>query len=133
MEYPFRVVWMKRGFTLVEIMVTVMIIAILLAVGTPNFLRSRRNAETSAVLANLSALDAAAQEWANDFQKGPQDVPTQQDLLPYLKNGWPQGINRGGNQYEYQPNEVMNGAYFGECDHEEWIESPTSCAQAIGL
>ena len=124
---------MKRGFTLVEIMVTVMIIGVLLAVSTPNYLQARRNAETSAVLANLSALDAAAQEWANDYKKGPADVPTQEDLLPYLSSGWPRGINRGGYQYEYQPNEVMNGAYFGECNHDEWVEYPKSCAQAIGL
>jgi uncharacterized protein (DUF3084 family) len=44
-------------------------------------------ANTSLCIANLRQIDAAKQQWALEKGKSATDVPVQQDLLPYLKDG----------------------------------------------
>ncbi len=44
-------------------------------------------ANTIACINNLRALDSAKLQWALEKQKTATDVPTAQDLLPYLKDG----------------------------------------------
>ena len=46
----------RKGFTLVEIMIVVAIIALLAAIAIPNLLRARHNANESAALAPLKTL-----------------------------------------------------------------------------
>ena len=48
--------FVKRGFTLVEIMIVVAIIALLAAIAIPNVLRGRTTANESAAIGNLRAL-----------------------------------------------------------------------------
>ena len=47
---------MKRGFTLVEIMIVVAIIALLAAIAMPSLLNARRTANEAAARANMKAL-----------------------------------------------------------------------------
>ncbi len=53
----------KRGFTLVEIMIVVAIIALLSAVAVPNLLRARHNANETAVIASLRTISTAMESW----------------------------------------------------------------------
>jgi len=47
---------MKKGFTLVEIMIVVAILGLLVAIGVPGFLKARNKSRNSAELANLKAV-----------------------------------------------------------------------------
>ena len=48
-----------KGFTLVEIMITVAIIGILAAIAIPNFMRSRKKTHMNSCIANLKQIDSA--------------------------------------------------------------------------
>ena len=54
----------KRGFTLVEIMIVVAIIGLLVAIAIPNFLRAREEARANSCVANLKQLEGAKERWA---------------------------------------------------------------------
>ena len=49
--------------------------------------RAAQLANANACINNLHLIDAAKQQWALDKNKAATDVPTTQDLLPYLKDG----------------------------------------------
>jgi prepilin-type N-terminal cleavage/methylation domain-containing protein len=55
---------MKKGFTLVEIMIVVAIIGILIAIAVPGFLRARENSRGQACQENLTKIDGAKEQWA---------------------------------------------------------------------
>jgi type IV pilus assembly protein PilA len=59
------------GFTLVELMVVVMIIAILMAIAIPTFLNSRKRAQDSAAKSNVRNGLAAAQSVFSEDQSYP--------------------------------------------------------------
>jgi len=54
---------MRKGFTLVEIMIVVAIIVLLAAIAIPNLLRTRMNANESAAIANLGTISTASQTY----------------------------------------------------------------------
>lgn len=53
---------MLKGFTLVEIMIVVAIIAILAAVAIPNFVRYRKTSQMNACISNLKQLQGAIEQ-----------------------------------------------------------------------
>ncbi len=53
----------KKGFTLVEIMIVVAIIAILAAVAIPNFVKYRKTSQATACVSNLKQIQAATEQY----------------------------------------------------------------------
>lgn len=79
----------RKGFTLVEIMIVVLIIGILLGIAVPNFLRARESSRTRTCVANLRQVEAAKEQAAMELRMVGTDTPTQAQLEPdYVKN-WP--------------------------------------------
>src|SRR5438105_10163957 len=68
------------GFTLVEIMIVVAIIALLAAIAIPNFVKARANSQRSACIANLKQIDGAKATWALEAKKVNTDTPVTSDL-----------------------------------------------------
>ena len=77
----------RRGFTLVEIMIVVAIIALLASIAVPNFLRARKRSQASRILEDLRVLDQATDEYAIENNKTGGMNPSFTDLKAYLKTG----------------------------------------------
>ncbi len=58
-----------RGFTLVEIMIVVAIIALLASIAVPNFLRARKRSQATRILEDLRLLDSASDQYAIETNK----------------------------------------------------------------
>jgi prepilin-type N-terminal cleavage/methylation domain-containing protein len=70
----------RRGFTLVEILIVILIIGILLAIAMPGFVRARENTQARSCQNNLKQILGAKERWAMDNSRGVTDTPTMDDL-----------------------------------------------------
>jgi prepilin-type N-terminal cleavage/methylation domain-containing protein len=77
----------RGGFTLVEIMIVVAIIALLAAIAVPNFLRARKRSQATRILEDLRLLDSAGDQYAIETNKTTGFTPGFGDLKNYLKTG----------------------------------------------
>ena len=77
----------KGGFTLVEIMIVVAIIALLAAIAVPSFLRARTRSQASTVLNDLRLIDAAKDQYMIENNRSSVASFTAAMLSPYLKAG----------------------------------------------
>ena len=73
-----------RGFTLVEIMTVMAIIALLAAIAIPGFLRARKRTQAAIVLDNLRLIDGAKDQYAVEYSKT-TGTPDPVSLAPYIK------------------------------------------------
>ena len=92
----------RGGFTLVEIMIVVAIIALLAAIAVPNFLRARKRSQATRVLEDLRMLDSATDQYAIDTGRTTGFNPLFSDLQNYLKVGtvlYTTGDDIFGDQY----------------------------------
>src|SRR6476646_5575381 len=86
-QLPFR--GSRKGFTLVEIMIVVLIIGILLAIAVPNFIKARETSRSKSCVANLKQIEAAKEQWCMDNRQGSSASPGTADLYGttnYVKN-----------------------------------------------
>jgi prepilin-type N-terminal cleavage/methylation domain-containing protein len=76
-----------RGFTLVEIMIVVAIIALLAAIAVPGFLRARKRSQASRILNDLRMIDSAVDQYAVETNRKTGDVVAVADWTNYVKKG----------------------------------------------
>ena len=93
----------RGGFTLVEIMIVVGIIALLAAIAVPNFLRARKRAQGTRCLEDLRIIDSAVDQYAIENNKVTGNSVAWTDVQNYLKTGSvlynSQGFDMFGNAY----------------------------------
>jgi prepilin-type N-terminal cleavage/methylation domain-containing protein len=77
----------RGGFTLVEIMIVVAIIALLAAIAVPGFLRARKRSQASRILNDLRMIDSAVDQYAIETNKKTGDTVNTADWTNYLKHG----------------------------------------------
>jgi prepilin-type N-terminal cleavage/methylation domain-containing protein len=77
----------RGGFTLVEIMIVVAIIALLAAIAVPGFLRARKRSQASRILNDLRLIDAAVDQYAIENNKTSGDAVPTTAWTAYLKSG----------------------------------------------
>jgi prepilin-type N-terminal cleavage/methylation domain-containing protein len=75
----------RAGFTLVEIMIVVAIIALLAAIAVPGFLRARKRSQASKILNDLRMIDGAIDQYAIETGKKTGDTVDTADWTNYLK------------------------------------------------
>ena len=91
------------GFTLVEIMIVVAIIALLAAIAVPNFLRARKRSQATRILSDLRIIDSGISQYAIEYNKSTGDTVLWTDIQMYIKNGtvpwFSNGADLFGNAY----------------------------------
>jgi prepilin-type N-terminal cleavage/methylation domain-containing protein len=92
----------RGGFTLVEIMIVVAIIALLAAIAVPNFLRARKRSQATRILQDLRMLTGALDQYAIETNKTSGFAANLGDLKNYIKTGtslYSTGTDIFGNSY----------------------------------
>lgn len=109
----------RGGFTLVEIMIVVAIIALLAAIAVPGFLRARKRSQASKILNDLRLIDAAVDQYAIENNKATGATVNTADWTAYLKSGtvlYSSGKDLLGNPYGVQTVDTIpkvNSTSFG--------------------
>jgi prepilin-type N-terminal cleavage/methylation domain-containing protein len=111
----------RQGFTLVEIMIVVAIIALLASIAVPNFLRARKRSEASKILEDLRQIDNATDEYAIENNKTTGMNPTFADVKNYLKTGTPL-YNTGADLF---------GDSYGPCTIDSVVGVPLPAFNAL--
>ena len=95
----------RGGFTLVEIMIVVAIIALLAAIAVPGFLRARKRSQASRIINDLRLIDSAVDQYAIETNKSTGASVNVADWTNYLKKGtnlYTTGKDIFGNTYGNQ-------------------------------
>jgi competence protein ComGC len=71
----------------IGIAISLFMIPFLLAIAIPNFVKARDTAQKNACINHLQQISGAKRSWAMENKKDDADIPTTQDLSPYLKSG----------------------------------------------
>src|SRR4029453_7751098 len=90
------------GFTLVEIMIVVAIIALLAAIAVPGFFRARKRSQATRILNDLRMIYAAVDQYAIEPNRATGSTVAVADWTAYLKSGtllYNTGADLFGNLY----------------------------------
>src|SRR4026209_2930850 len=93
----------RGGFTLVEIMIVVAIIALLAAIAVPGLLRARKRSQASRIINDLRLIDAAVDQYAIENNKLTGTAVPVAAWTQYLKSG----------SALYNPGNDLFGATYG--------------------
>jgi len=93
----------RGGFTLVEIMIVVAIIALLAAIAVPNFLRARKRSQATRILNDLRMIDSAIDQYAIENNKAGLTPVSWSDVRGYLK--------AGSSLYNSNATDILGGSY----------------------
>src|SRR5882762_8172857 len=77
----------RGGFTLVEIMIVVAIIALLASIAVPGFLRARKRSQASRIINDLRLIDNALDLYAIEYNKSSGNPVNVADWTKYMKVG----------------------------------------------
>jgi prepilin-type N-terminal cleavage/methylation domain-containing protein len=77
----------RQGFTLVEIMIVVAIIALLASIAVPGFLRARKRSQASRIINDLRLIDGAIDMYAIESNKATGATVAVTDWTKYIKSG----------------------------------------------
>ena len=76
----------RHGFTLVEIMIVVAIIALLASIAVPGFLRARKRSQASRIMNDLRLIDNAVDMYAIENNKSGRDPVPVSEWTKYIEN-----------------------------------------------
>jgi len=99
-----------RGFSLVELLIVVMILGIIMSIGVPALLASRRAANEAAAMGNLRTLDNAQSAYL--AQTGKSGYLANLRSGSYLDGGWSNGVFRTGFLYTEVTITPTAGQYY---------------------
>jgi prepilin-type N-terminal cleavage/methylation domain-containing protein len=85
----------RGGFTLVEIMIVVAIIALLASIAVPNFLRARLRSQSTTILQDLRLIDSAIEQYIIENNATGNITVTWAMVSPYLKAGSRLAVSNG--------------------------------------
>lgn len=100
----------RGGFTLVEIMIVVAIIALLAAIAVPGFLRARKRSQASRIVNDLRLIDSAIDQYAIENNKTSGTLVGTNDWIVYMKKGsvlYNTGADIYGNGYGGQTVDIL--------------------------
>jgi len=74
----------SQSYASAVLLPSVAVVGALSAIAIPNFVKARETSQRNACINNLRQIDAAKQQWALEKGKQATDVPTWDDIKPYL-------------------------------------------------
>jgi type IV pilus assembly protein PilA len=114
-----------EGFTLIELMVVLLIIAILLAIAIPTFLGARNTANARSTQENLRNALTAEQTNYTSNQQFANDLSTDEPSLTWLTAG--ATFTPGGRQVLATPGDYVNGSGANDTVTLEAVGKDNNC------
>ena len=100
----------RGGFTLVEIMIVVAIIALLAAIAVPGFLRARKRSQATAVLNDARIIDGAIDQYAIENNKTGSSSVYATNIKGFFKPG-SRLYNQAGGGASAVLTDILNNQY----------------------